>query len=333
MAEKIRLAFIGTNGHAYYVWDELDKCPNVECVAVAAESKYDDIKQFKTFSPHLKDAEPYDDWHLMLAKENLDIVVVCARYALNGQVCIEAIENGCNIVTEKPVASSLEQLEQLRAVLRANNRKLTTMYGMRCEPVFQTIKQAIDNGFIGEPLLISAQKSYKFGQRPEWFGDINQYGGTILWVAVHAIDFVRYTAGVEYSWVHAFSARKNRPEFAELDTCGSLHFGLTNGGSAIISYDYFRPAAASTHGDDGLRVVGSEGVIKTTDFGTKVELVTNNKKEHQLPLVTKAEFFTGFVHSLDGKGEAIVSEEDAFKVTEVCLKARQSAESGEVIKL
>ena len=68
--------------------------------------------------------------------------------------------------------------------------------------------------------------------------------------AVHAIDFARYTTGIEYTWVYASQTRKYQPDFRDLDTCGTIQFGLANGGSAVISYDYFRPMTATTHGDD-----------------------------------------------------------------------------------
>ena len=334
MSKNIRLAFIGSNSHVLNIIDELDKFPEVECVALAAESGYDDMKAWTSLSPKLENAAIYDNWRQMLAKETPDIVVIGARFAFNGTVALEAIKHGCHIITEKPIASSIEQLKELENALQKTDRQFSTMLGMRCEPAYQTIKQAVERGDIGQPLLISAQKSYKLGTRPIWFGDIKQHGGTILWVAIHAVDFVRFTAGVEYSWVHAASTRKYQADYTpDLDTCGSLHLGLTNGGSAVITYDYFRPAAAATHGDDRLKIVGSDGIIETSQCASKVKLITKQKDEYELPLADGIGYLARFIDAIKGCGQPIAPIADVYKTMEVCLCARQSAESGKVISI
>lgn len=329
-----KLAFIGTYGHAYYVLDELDDFPRAKCVAIAAESDNDDIAAWQKGSPHLAGCKLYDDWRQMLGKEKPDIAVIGGRYAFNGQVAIEAVKQGCHVVCEKPVASSIEQLGELKKALKENDSKLTAMFGMRCEPAFVTIKRIVEKGIIGEPVLISAQKSYKFGDsRPEWYGDLEQYGGTILWVAVHAIDFARYCAGIDYTWVAASSMKKFNRGLDDLDTCGTIQLGLSNGGSAVMSYDYFRPMTAKVHGDDRLRIVGSEGVVETIDCGSKVKLITKDQAEHEVELEGKGSFFASFINAIEGTGAAAVSEEDAFTVTKVCLQAQRSAQTGQIIKL
>ena len=55
------------------------------------------------------------------------------------------------------------------------------MLGMRMEPRFQAIRREIAAGTIGEPILATAQKSYKFGEsRPDFYRDEGMYGGSII---------------------------------------------------------------------------------------------------------------------------------------------------------
>jgi predicted dehydrogenase len=311
----------------------MNDVPSAKITAIARENSEDDLDAWKKISPHLSKTKLYDDWQEMLDKEKCDIVVIGGRYALNGQISIEAAKRGLHIISEKPVASSLEELYILKETLDKKQLKFTAMHAMRCLPVFQTIKTAVDDGLIGEPLLIHAQKSYKLGKRPSWYSDIKFYGGTILWVALHAIDFIYYCTGVEYEWVLATSSKKYNNTYTDLDTSGSLILGLKNGGSATINYDYFRPETANTHEDDRLRIVGSDGVVETTNHAEKVKLLNKNNKEQLLELKPKASYFSSFINQINGGDNHIIPFNDIFKITEIAIKAVTSAQSGKPIKV
>ncbi len=56
-------------------------------------------------------------------------------------------------------------------------------------------RRAVEVGLVGEPILISSQKSYKYGaERPWFYKGRKTYGGTIPWAGIHALDFMRWVA-------------------------------------------------------------------------------------------------------------------------------------------
>ena len=142
MQQVYRIAFIGTQSHAGYVFDELNDCPGVKCVAVAQESQYDDIDKWKaTYSP-LENAKVYNDWQRMLREEKPDIVVVGRQIRfLNGIVALEALRCNCHIICEKPLASDLATLQNIKKELSARKCLLTTMLAMRCLAGFSDDKK------------------------------------------------------------------------------------------------------------------------------------------------------------------------------------------------
>src|SRR5690606_4845420 len=52
-----------------------------------------------------------------------------------------------------------------------------------------------------------------------------------------------------------------RPDYATMEDHVAVLFTLAGGAAGVVHADFLRPAAAATHGDDRLRVVGSTGLI------------------------------------------------------------------------
>ena len=60
----------------------------------------------------------------------------------------------------------------------------------------------------------------------------------------------------------------------------------------------------------------------------RVSLITAAEGPRELELPDKVDFFADFLAELAGEREHLISQEDAFRLTEVCLKARNAAETG-----
>ena len=101
----------------------------------------------------------------------------------------------------------------------------------------------------------------------------------------------------------------------------------------MINIDYLRPETAPTHGDDRLRIIGSEGVLEIKDSGTRVELISSTHKPFDIPLPEGKSFFADFIKELRGEGKHILSPEEPFEMTRVALTAHQSGNRKRIIAL
>ena len=99
----------------------------------------------------------------------------------------------------------------------------------------------------------------------------------------------------------------------------------------MITLDYLRPKTAPSHGDDRLRIAGSEGVVEVIDGRT--HLIQNDCEPCELPLEKETDFLVDFVRELDGEGNHVIGPDEAIRVTRICLKARESADTGESLDL
>ena len=186
-----RIGFIGGFGHHY-----LAKTVGADdVVAVASDGRFADAARERfTFT----NATWFDEPIAMLDTFAPDVVSVGAVYALNGAFVAEAMSRDIPVITDKPMASSWAQLERIKTLHAQNpSRIAVTEFNFRSEPAWRAARQAVLDGRIGEVVLATGQKSYKFGNRPVWCANRDDYGGTILWIASHAIDFVRFSCVVD----------------------------------------------------------------------------------------------------------------------------------------
>jgi len=87
------------------------------------------------------------------------------------------------------------------------------------------------------------------------------------------------------------------------------------------------------HGDDRLRIAGSEGVLEGKEIDNRVNLISAKGMVGELPLPPPVDFFGTFIASLRGEGELLVSTKDAFAITRICLRVRDTADAGTWVKL
>ena len=222
----------------------------------------------KSNSPAAADTRVYENYHDMLEKEQLDVVGVCLPFYQNAEASIQAARKGIHVLSEKPAAINLPDLARLEQEIHQSGVGYSIMLDMRALPIFQAARKAVQQGAIGEPILLSSQKSYQFGsERPWYYKERKTYGGTIPWVGIHALDYMRWVSGQEYTQVAAFEGNKAHPQTPGCEDHAGLLFRLANGGTATCHLDFLRPESAPTHGDDRLRIAGSEGVLEAVGFG------------------------------------------------------------------
>ncbi len=328
-AKTVRVGLIGTDGHTGVLLGSIPHLPGVELAAFAKSLPDDDVAGLRRNKAFSEKTRVYDRFEPMLEKEELDVVGVCLPYYRNAEASIVAARKGIHVVSEKPVATTLEDLAALKKAVAESKARLTSLMNMRCFPPYRAARKAVQDGLIGEPILLTSQKSYRFGSARPWFyKEMKTYGGTIPWAGIHSIDYMRWTSGRQYTQVSAWHGNKDHPDYPGFQDHAGVLFKLDNGGTAMTNLDYLRPEAAPTHGDDRLRIAGSEGVLEVMGAEGRVSVITASGGPRELALPEKVDFFADFLAELAGKGEHLISQDDAFRLTEICLEAREAAEEG-----
>ena len=327
----MKVCIVGASGHGSFVFRAMEQDPSIKVVGVAPGSEGEDAsKMAKMAEKQGQSAKLYDDYREMLDQEKPDVVAVNCFFGDHGKVNLEVLQRRIHLFAEKPLATELEELELLEKEYKAANVELAAMLGLRYLPAFYTAWHAVQDGAIGQVRLLTAQKSYRLGTRPDFFKDRKTYGGTIPWVGSHAIDWIYWFAGEEFVSVAAQHSAMYNNGLGDLEMSALCQFRFSNEVMGSANIDYLRPAKAPTHGDDRVRVAGTKGVIEVMDG--KVTLINDQSEGIQeLALLDAPAFFAEFAKQVRGEGKCLVSAKDSFEVTKACLLARESADKQEIV--
>ena len=309
---QVKVVIIGTEGHTAEVTDPAKRIPEIKIVARVNGGT---------------------DYRPVLDKEKPDIVAVCNDNGARAAAILACAERSIPYIAEKPLAITRADLAKLKAAVERAKIKHTIMLPMRWLPHYQALKQIVASGEIGEIAQIGGQKSYKAGADSQWKNKAASYGGTIPWVGIHMLDLMRWTSGREFVETAAFQSRIGWPELGDRENTAAALFRLDNGGVATLRMDYLRPEAAPTHEDDRLRLAGTKGVAEW-QAATGVTIVTGAAKPRRLEkLPARGSLFEEFLKALYLGGPDPITPADVWRVNEICLVARESAEKGKMLKI
>ena len=328
----MKICFIGATGHTRFVLDGIKGDKDVHIEGIAPGSKEEKIDSFiKKLNDKGYNVKAFDNYKDMLDEIKPDIAVVASYFGYHGRVVLDCIDRHCNVFVEKPVATDMKELDDIRNAYETSDISLAAMMGIRYTPHFFTAWKAVQDGAVGKVRLMNAQKSYRLGNREEFYKSRKTYGGTIPWVGIHAIDWLYWFSGEKFKSVYATHSKSYNNNHGDLEISALCHFTFENEVMGSVNIDYLRPATAPTHDDDRIRIAGTEGVIEVREG--KVYLINNAAQGIQeLPLQSGGEIFTEFMAQVRGNGKCMVTAEDSFYVTEAALRARQSADEERVIK-
>jgi predicted dehydrogenase len=332
-----KLGFIGLKGHESIVLrgsEVLNKTtPGAIQIVAVADDVPEELAKF-TKQASLKGAQAYPDWRHLLEHTMLDVVCLSDANDLHAEQIIECAKRNIDIVTEKPLALSLEDLKRIKAALAKSKSRLTMLLTMRHEAKYPVVRRLIQEGAIGEIALVTAQKSYRLEKRPAWFKEAKRLGGMIPYIGIHPVDLIRWTTGLDFQSIAAVHGRVG--EFAELGegyNQASLLATLSNGASATIRLDYLRPSTTTTHGDDCLRIAGSRGIIETRGDVATISLLSAKKEPQTIQPDKPTNLFVEFLAALDAEKPLPIPTEDCLRSTEIVLLGRQAAEEQTVLKI
>ncbi|MDY7080705.1 MAG: Gfo/Idh/MocA family oxidoreductase [Chloroflexota bacterium] len=165
--------------------------PDVELAAVA-----DLDLGLARESARLYGARTYTDYRSMLAKVRPTVVSVVVPTQAHCQVALDALEAGCHVLVEKPVAATLEEGHRMVERAAELGRVLAVGHIERYNPAVIELKRRLDDGELGQIFQLHARR---LGPFPARVRDV----GVVVDLATHDLDIMRYLTGKEVRRLYA----------------------------------------------------------------------------------------------------------------------------------
>ena len=169
----------------------------LEGVRLAAVCDRDETK-LSRFSAMTPPPATYTDVDAMLKFERLEAVIVAVPAHLHAPIARKAMNAGCAVLVEKPMATSLDEGRKLIEAAASAGVMLAPAHIERFNPAVQALARCVQEGAIGKVLQISARRLAYFLPRGR---DVDV--GVVHDLAYHDIDMLRFIVGAEVGRVFA----------------------------------------------------------------------------------------------------------------------------------
>jgi predicted dehydrogenase len=164
----------------------------------------------------------YSDISRMIKENKSDLVIVCTPHPFHKHPAVEAAAAGANVLVEKPLASSLGDCDEIILNCKKTGVKLGVISQRRWYEPVRRVKNAIEQGKIGKPVLATVTmlgwRDKAYYDSDKWRGSWNNEGGGVLVnQAPHQLDILLWFMG-EVDEVYGIWKNLNHPYIEVEDT-------------------------------------------------------------------------------------------------------------------
>ena len=204
----------------------------------------------------------YDDLELLINDKNIDAIYCPMANEEHAEWAIKAINAGKHVLIEKPMATTVQDIDAIEAAAKANNLKVMEGFMYRFHPQRARVSALVASGVIGD--ILSVRSSFSFLMREARMYRINRSmadGGGALWdIGPYAIHTLRWGMGLATGRplepINVIAHAKLNDHGADIVTSGILDFGGDAKGRARfgqfdISFERSRKSEYELIGDKG----------------------------------------------------------------------------------
>src|SRR4051812_3964192 len=216
------------------------------------------------FSKRFPEAKLAHSEQEILDDPTIQLIVSAAIPNERAPLGIRAMEHGKDFMVDKPAATTLEQLADVRRVQGRTKRIFSVLIARHESKSINKAGELIRAGAIGKVIQTAALAPHKMSPetRAPWFFKREQYGGILCDLASHNLDaYLFLTSTTRAEAVAAQVGNVHHPQYPELEDFGDVMLS-GDGGAGYIRVDWFTPAGLTTFGDGRLTIIGTEGYIE-----------------------------------------------------------------------
>ncbi|CAN7400829.1 Gfo/Idh/MocA family oxidoreductase [Paenibacillus sp. LjRoot153] len=298
----------------------------------------------------------HTDYKKLLADEAVDAISICTWNNSHAQISIAALEAGKNVLTEKPLCTSVNEALAVEDAVRRTGKTLQVGFVRRYASNTRIIKSFLDNNELGEIYYAKASCIRRLGNPGGWFSDVERSGGgPLIDVGVHVIDLCWYLMGrpkVKSISGNTYKKLGNRANVKNLAFYKAADYDPTHNtvedlANALIRFEN----GASILVDVSFTLHAKEDELTVKLFGEKggaelepqLSIITEKYDTilNQTPQINNLSFdfvagfqdeINYFIEVCQGKKETISPVQDGVEMMKILCGVYESSEKGEEIR-
>lgn len=333
--DTVKFAFIGfRHGHIMSLYDLAQSREDIEVVA-SCEEDATTRAQLQSAGKVTVTHSSYAD---MLERVPCDVVAVGDYFGIRGARVLEALRRGKHVVSDKPICTSLAELDQIEALAKERGLSVGCQFDMRDRGTDMEVRRLLREGAIGDvhSIVITGQHPMLYGSRPGWYYEQGKHGGTINDIAIHAVDAIPWLTG--HKWATVESARAWNAALTQepiFQDGAQFMATLSNGCGVLCDVSYLSPNKAGYKMPQYWRMAfaGSKGFLEA--LPTIGQIILYNHESEEPHVITtgpanRGGYLDSFLREMGGQKEGLhLSTQEVFEASRVSLLIQQAADRGQ----
>ncbi len=324
----LKIAFAGfRHGHILGLYNKAKESPALQIVASCEEDE--------ATRKNLQVEITHDNFDKMLGEVECDIIAVGDYYAKRGGMLIKALKAGKHVIADKPICTTLQELDEIEQLAKARNLKVGCQLDLRSNANIAGARDLIQSGALGDiqAIQFGGQHPLMFGSRPGWYFEEGKHGGTINDIAIHGIDVIPWLTGLKFTEItgartwNAFAT-----ECPHFNDAGQFMVQMNNGCGVFGDVSYFAPDSCGFKLPFYWRftIWGTSGVLEFNYLDQGLKFAANGTTGISTlapPVSTGPDYLTDFLADIAGKpGE--LDTATVIESSRNTLKIQQAADLG-----
>lgn len=275
----------------------------------------------------------FRDFDRMLSEQtDMDVVNICVPNGLHAAMAVSAMEKGCHVVIEKPMALSAADARKVVDCSQRTGKKVFCVMQNRYSPPSVWIKSLVDSGKLGDILMVELNCFWNRDERyylpGGWHGTSDMDGGTLFTQFSHFIDILVWLFGPAKNLQARFGDFTHK-ELTAFEDSGLVQFDLASGGMGCLNYS---TSVYDANLESSLTVIARNGSVKIGgQYMDRVEYC--HVKDYRMPVLPATNPGNDYgaykgsaqnhhyviqevVDVLEGNGKISSGMEDGLKVVE-----------------
>jgi predicted dehydrogenase len=270
--DKLKVGVIGLGIGRHHVAG-YQKHPAAEVVAVADL----DEARLEEIADKFEVPQRYTSGEVMVAEEDLDVVSVATPNKFHKPLTIAALEAGCHVLCEKPMAMSAAEGREMLAAAEAADKRLMINFSYRFNEQSQALKREVDAGILGD-IYFGRTVWHRRRGLPRfggWFGQrALSGGGPLIDLGVHRLDLALWLMGYPQPvWVMGSTYNPIATALAEAQ---GVDYDVEDLAVGLIKFA--NGATLEVEASWAVNISERE-LMETRLFGTQGGLVQRNREE------------------------------------------------------
>jgi predicted dehydrogenase len=232
--KRLDVAIVGCGWVAdWHVRDGFALLPDLFSVVACCDTNVSRLQEFAATHGIPRQSRSLED---LLAMDDLDVVVVCTPPSLHHPMLIASLAAGKHAICEKPFASSLAQVDSIRAAEAGSRGRVMPVFQYRFGDGIARVRHVIQSGLAGRHFVSSAETAKKRGPdyyEVAWRGKFaTELGGVLLTQAIHIHDLLLWLIG-PVAQAACFKTTRVNP--IEVEDCAVASLRMADGSLASLT--------------------------------------------------------------------------------------------------